>query len=269
MRLEADRASFRYPRQPLCLHRVSLGVDSGDLVFLLGANGSGKSTLLGLLAGTRRPASGAVCLDGRLLSAQAPRERAKVVGTVPQFVEPAFAFRVEEAVALGRVPYVGLFSRPGREDRLAVERALDAVGLTPLRLRPTNRLSGGERQLVWIARGLAQGAKFLLLDEPTAHLDPHHESQLFAVLRKLTAAGTAMVVASHHPANALLYATRVAVLNAGRLIASGPTAETVTADTLRAAYGLDFSIVVGPAGEQAVVPRPAGASFASPGIKTT
>ncbi len=255
MRLEADRASFSYRRGAPCLRRVSFAVETGEIAFVLGANGSGKTTLLGCLAGTRRPTAGAVLLDGRPLSHLSPRERAKRIGGVPQFNEPAFAFSVEDTVALGRAPYVGLFSHPGREDRMAVERALDAVGLTSLRRRSITRLSGGERQLVWIARGLAQGAGCLLLDEPTAHLDPQHEHALFAVIERLAAGGAAFAVASHHPGSALLYASRVTLLKEGRVLCSGAPSETMTADTLRAAYGMEFLIVGETDGERAVVPR--------------
>ena len=266
MKLEADRISYAYRRRgALSLRRVSLTVETGEIAFVLGANGSGKSTLLSLLAGMRHPAAGAVRLDGQLLDALAPRERAKRVGVVPQFHDPVFSFSVEETVALGRAPYVGLFSRPGREDKLAVERALDAVGLTALRRRPTTRLSGGERQLVWIARGLAQGAGCLLLDEPTAHLDPQHEHGLFAVVRRLAAGGAAFVVASHHPGSALLYATRVTFLKNGAMLSSGSPAETITGDVLREAYGMEFLVVTGSEGERAVVPRLRSASAASTG----
>jgi iron complex transport system ATP-binding protein len=174
---------------------------------------------------------------------------------VPQLHDPAFPFSVEETVALGRAPYVGLFSRPSREDRLAVERALDVVGLTALRRRSTMRLSGGERQLVWIARGLAQGASCLLLDEPTAHLDPQHEHALFAVVRRLAADGAAFVVASHHPGSALLYATHVTFLKGGAVLRSGPPEKTITANALRETYGMEFIVVTGQEGERAVVPR--------------
>jgi iron complex transport system ATP-binding protein len=262
VKLEAERVSFAYRKEAPCLHRVSFAIESSEIAFILGPNGSGKTTLLGCLDGTRRPASGTVLLDGHPLSALSLRERAKRLGRVPQLHEPAFAFSVEETVALGRVPYVGLFSRPGREDRLAVERALDAVGLAKLRRRPVSRLSGGERQLVWIARGLAQGASCLLLDEPTAHLDPHHEQAVFEVVQSLAADGAAFVVASHHPESALLYATRVAFLREGRLLASGGPAETVNADVLRAAYGMEFLIITGRNGERAIVPRTA--SVATP-----
>ncbi len=256
MRLEADRVSYAYRRgETLSLRRVSLAVETGEIAFVLGANGSGKSTLLSLLAGMNRPSAGAVRLDGQPLDALAPRERAKRVGVVPQFHDPVFPFSVEETVALGRSPYIGLFSRPGREDRLAVERALDAVGLASLRRRPITQLSGGERQLAWIARGLAQGAGCLLLDEPTAHLDPQHEHGLFGVVRRLAAGGAAFIIASHHPGSALLYASRVTFLKDGAALCSGTPQETITAGVLREAYGMEFLVVTGSEGERAVVPR--------------
>jgi iron complex transport system ATP-binding protein len=255
MRLEADRVSFAYGRGDPCLRRVSLSVETQEIVFILGANGSGKTTLLGCLAGMKRPTDGKVVLDGRPLCALAPRERAKRIGVVPQLHDPAFPFSVEETVALGRAPYVGLFSQPSRDDRLAVERALDAVGLTALRRRSTMRLSGGERQLAWIARGLAQGADCLFLDEPTAHLDPHHEHALFAVVRRLAADGATFVVASHHPGTALLYATQVTFLKEGAILRSGRPEEAITADTLRQVYGMEFAVVTGQEGERAIVPR--------------
>jgi iron complex transport system ATP-binding protein len=264
MKLVADRVSFAYRKEAPCLHRVSLTVESGGIAFVLGPNGSGKTTFLGCLAGTRRPTSGSVLLDGHPLSELSLRDRAKRIGRVPQFHEPAFAFSVEETVALGRASYVGLFSRPGREDRLAVEWALDAVGLARLRRRSILRLSGGERQLVWVARGLAQGARCLLLDEPAAHLDPQHEHTLFAVVQSLAADGAAFAVASHHPGSALLYATRVAFLRDGRVLASGTPAETVTTDILRAAYGMDFLIVTGGDGERAIAPRVTGSVIPGP-----
>lgn len=261
MRLEADGISYAYHRRgALSLRRVSMAVETGDIAFVLGANGSGKSTLLSLLAGMKHPAAGAVRLDGQLLDALTPAERAKRVGVVPQFHDPVFSFSVEEAVAMGRAPYVGLFARPGREDKLAVERALDAVGLAALRRRPTTRLSGGERQLVWIARGLAQGAGCLLLDEPTAHLDPQHEHGLFAVVRRLASSGAAFVVASHHPGSALVYASRVTFLKSGAMLCSGTPGETITSDVLREAYGMEFLVVTGSEGESAVVPRLRGAA---------
>jgi len=255
MKLEADRVSFAYGRGSPCLHRVSFAIEAREIAFILGANGSGKTTLLGCLAGTRRPTNGTVVLDGRPLHALAARERAKRIGVVPQLHDPAFPFSVEETVALGRAPYVGLFSQPSREDRLAVERALDVVGLTALRRRSPMRLSGGERHLVWIARGLAQGASCLLLDEPTAHLDPQHEHALFAVVRRLATDGAAFVVASHHPGSALLYATHVTFLKGGAVLRSGPPEKTITANALRETYGMEFVVVTGQEGERAVVPR--------------
>ncbi|MEW5825524.1 MAG: ABC transporter ATP-binding protein [Candidatus Bipolaricaulota bacterium] len=255
MRLQARRLSYAYPQRPLCLRDVSFAVDCGWIGFLLGANGSGKTTLLGCMAGTRSPGKGEVLLDGVSLRALAPRERAKRIGVVPQFPDTTFAFRVEDAVGLGRAPYVGLLSQPGPEDRRAVAQAIEAVGLKALQGRSTAHLSGGERQLVWLARGLAQGADCLLLDEPTAHLDPAHEQAVFSVVQRLAARGATFLVASHHPETALLYGTHATFLREGAVIRSGSVGETITAAALREAYGMDFSVLVGSGGERSVVPR--------------
>ncbi len=254
MKLEARDLSYAYPHGPPCLHGVSLAAGPEGVTFLLGANGSGKSTLLACLAGTRTPTAGDVRIDGISLRSLIPRERAKRIGVVPQFPDAAFAYSVEDTVGLGRAPYVGLFSRPGREDRRVVERAIESVGLGRLRHRSMAHLSGGERQLVWIARGLAQGAGCLLLDEPTAHLDPCHEQDVFAAVGELAAGGATFVVASHHPETALLYGTHVAFLRDGTVVRSGPAQEAITPDALLQAYGMEFAILTGLAGERAVVP---------------
>jgi len=256
MRLEARGLAYAYPHSLPCLHDVVFAADRSGITFVLGANGSGKTTLLACLAGTRPPTAGDVFLDGIPLRSFTPRERAKRIGVVPQFPDATFVFRVEDAVSLGRAPYVGLFSRPGREDREAAAQAIDAVGLARLRHRSTARLSGGERQLVWIARGLAQGAGCLLLDEPTAHLDPRHEQEVFAVVQRLAEAGATFVVASHHPETALLYGTHVTFLREGAVVRSGRAQDAITPDALQEAYGMEFLIVTGAHGERAVVPRP-------------
>jgi iron complex transport system ATP-binding protein len=255
MRLEVSRLSYAYSRRSPCLEGVSMAVEGGQIAFVLGANGSGKTTLLACFAGTRRPTAGVVLLDGRPLRAFAPRERAKRIGVVPQFHDSAFVLSVEDAVSLGRAPYIGLFSHPGREDRLAVERALDAVGIASLRHRSLSHVSGGERQLAWIARGLAQGAQCLLLDEPTAHLDPQYEHAVFDVVRRLAGEGAAFLVVSYHLEAALLYAANVTFLRDGRVLASGSPLETITSDVLSRAYDMEFHIVAGCDGERAIVPH--------------
>jgi iron complex transport system ATP-binding protein len=255
MRLEADALSYAYVPGIQVLKDVSLSVDSGEVVFVLGANGSGKTTLVECLSGFRRPLTGTVHVDGRLLVRMPQRERARHLGLVPQIHEPVFDYTVGEVVLMGRAPYLGVFSRPGREDWSEAHRALRMVGLHKLRGRPYTETSGGERQLALIARGLAQGAACLLMDEPAAHLDPHHQHEIFSVIVQLAGEGFSFLVTSHQPNNALLYADRAMFLTDGSVGSQGTAAEVITEATLRAAYQMEFEIIEGPAGSRAVLPR--------------
>jgi iron complex transport system ATP-binding protein len=255
MRLTASSISYAYVRGEEVLKRVSLSLTDGEVAFVLGANGCGKTTLLECLSGLRQPTSGTVLVDGRPLSRLAPRERAQGIGVVPQLHEPAFAFTVAEAVLMGRAPQLGLFARPGSSDRAIVDDALAAVGIVAMRNRAYTEISGGEQQLVLIARGLAQGASCLLMDEPAAHLDPHHQHGILGIVRRLAAGGRSFVVTSHQPDNAFLYAHSVLLLVAGATHSYGRPVEAITEESLRAAYGIEFEIVRGQTGARAVVPR--------------
>jgi len=254
-RLVAESVAFAYRQGRDVLRDVSLSVGAGETLFVLGANGGGKTTLLDCLAGLRAPRSGRVLLDGDPIDRLTASERAKRIGLVPQIHEPVFDYTVGEVVLMGRTPHLGLFARPGRRDGAAVDRALDAVGLRALRDRIYTAISGGERQLALIARGLAQGAACLLMDEPAAHLDPRYQHQVFEAVTRLTSEGFSFVVASHQPNHAFLYADRAAFLVGGRIETAGPPADTVTEETLRAAYGLEFELTRGSAGSRAVLPR--------------
>lgn len=255
MRLVADRICYAYRPGNDVLHGVSLAVDESRILFVLGANGSGKTTLLDCLSGVRTPRSGSIAVDGIRLTDLSVRERARRIGVVPQLHEPVFSYTVGQAVLMGRAPHLGLFARPGREDWEAVVRALDAVGVTGLRDRPYTGISGGERQLVLIARGLAQGAGCLLMDEPAAHLDPHHQHNVLSVVRQLADEGFSFVVTSHHPNNALLYADEVVFLADGSSTTHGAPEVAITEESLRAAYEMEFEIVRGTDGTRAIVPR--------------
>ena len=255
MRLAADRIRYAYHLGDDVLRDVSLSIDEGQSLFVLGANGSGKTTLLDCLSGVRAPRSGRVTIDGIRLGDLSVRERARRIGVVPQLHEPVFAYTVGQAVLMGRAPHLSLFARPGKEDRDAVTRALDAVGAAELRNRPYTGISGGERQLVLIARGLAQGAGCLLMDEPAAHLDPHHQHDVLSIVRQLTDEGFSFVVTSHHPNNALLYADEVVFLADGVSIVRGAPEVAITEEALRTVYRMEFEIVRGTRGTRAVVPH--------------
>ncbi len=196
------------------LDGVSLSVAAGEMIGLIGPNGAGKTALLRLAVGFEEPDAGEVRIDDSVISTLPAAERARRLAYLPQQPETAWPITVAQAVALGRLPH-------GDRDTGAVERALDAVGMSDFRDRPLTRLSGGERALVLLARALAVEAGLLLLDEPTANLDPAHQLRVMDVLRKRADHGDAVVVVMHDLSLATRSCDRLAVLHKGRIAADG------------------------------------------------
>jgi iron complex transport system ATP-binding protein len=259
MHLEARQVSYAYvPGQPV-LHNISLKLEAGETLYLLGRNGSGKTTLLSCLAGLFRPDSGQVLLDGKDIHLYPPGERARRVGLIPQIHTPAFAYSVREMVVMGRTPHLGLFGSPSRADYRIADEALEQVGLSDLQERPYTEVSGGERQLVLIARGLAQKCDILLMDEPSAHLDLSNQHRVLEVVDQLARQGLSFIISSHAPNNALSYADRVLLLKQGNIMAYGPPQETLTESSLSSAYGMQTEVfyeqVNGKDTPRAILPR--------------
>jgi iron complex transport system ATP-binding protein len=254
MRLLARDLVYAYvPGRPV-LRGITLEIRFGETAFLLGPNGSGKTTFLDCIGGLRSPAGGDVLLDDRPLSSFSVRDRARRVGYVPQFHEPPFNFTAWEVVLMGRAPYVRWLSEPRAKDRAAADDALGVLDLTGFRDRPYYTLSGGERRLVLVARGLAQGASFLLLDEPDAHLDPANQHRVLRAVEGVVADGLGVAITSHSPNNALLYADRVALFAQGQVLAQGVPADVVSPTLLEQAYGIPFVMVGDGDGPRAVIP---------------
>jgi ABC-type cobalamin/Fe3+-siderophores transport system ATPase subunit/nucleoside-triphosphatase THEP1 len=243
-RLEASGVDYAYVAGRPVVQDVSVTVDAGEVVFLLGHNGSGKSSLLGCLAGLFRPTAGRVTLDGADVHSYAPAARARRLGMIPQLHVAAFAYDVLQVVLMGRAPHLGVFAAPGAEDEAIALDALALVGLTDFHDRRYTELSGGERQLVLVARGLAQRCDVLLMDEPDAHLDPRNQFRVLEVVSDLARQrALAVVVASHAPNSALMFADRVLLMRHGRTLAQGEVAETLTEEWLGAAYGMPTEVV--------------------------
>jgi iron complex transport system ATP-binding protein len=236
-RLEARAVSFAYTPERPVLAEVDLAVRSGDVVGVIGPNGSGKSTLLRILCGFLRPNSGRVLLDDRPLRSFTGRERARLVGFLPQTVTPAFALTAFEVVLLGRYPRIGPLGAPSAADRDVALRCMRETETESLRDRDFGTLSGGERQRVLVASILAQEPDLLLLDEPTAALDIHHQAEIFALLRRLARNGYGVGVVTHDLNVAGQFCDRLALLSSrARIVAQGSIAEVLTADLLTNAY---------------------------------
>ncbi|MFQ3610478.1 MAG: heme ABC transporter ATP-binding protein [Fimbriimonadales bacterium] len=216
---------------------VHLQVAPGEIVALIGPNGSGKTTLIRALARTLTPLSGTLTLDGRPYSDYRPTEFARRVGYAPQETPTEMGFRVEELVMMGRYPHQRGFWGATADDYAIVDEALAFVGLSALRHRLISQLSGGERQRVNLARALAQKAQYLLLDEPTAHLDLHHQVQLLSRLReRVVGEGIGILVSLHDLNLASEYADRVVLMAGGRLVAEGTPSEALQPEILESVY---------------------------------
>jgi len=244
MRLEAQHLNFAYLPGQTVLHDVSLTVEPGETLFILGRNGSGKSTLVSCLAGLIHPDSGGVTLDGEDIQSLSAAERARKVGLIPQTHTPAFGYTVREMVLMGRAPHLGWLGAPSREDHAIVDDALAQVGIFELADRPYTEISGGEGQLVLIARGLAQQCQVLLMDEPTAHLDLSNRHRVLEIVNQLSERGLSFVICSHSPNNALAYADRVLLLTGGWVTAQGGPENTLTESLLSSVYGIRTEVIL-------------------------
>ena len=254
--LQATDVSFAYTAGIPVLQQVSLGVERGQIVGLLGPNGSGKTTLLRILGGMLKPTSGSVSLDGQPLSALSRRELARRVSVVPQETHAAFDFTVLDIVLMGRYPHLGIFELEGIGDLEIAREALAATGTAELADRRFETLSGGEKQRVIIASAIAQSAGVMLLDEPTASLDLAYQLEVVSLLRGLNGTrSTTMVLCTHDLNLAAAVCHRVVLLKGGRVLASGTTQATLTSDTVFATYGVEADVRFHErAGHLAVVP---------------
>ncbi len=234
---------------------VDLDVAEGDCVAVLGPNGAGKSTLLRLLAGILPATSGTVELCGRPLAEWRRREVAQTVGFVPQSVSFAFPLTVAEVVQQGRAPHMGPWRPPSPRDHAAVAAALERVGLAGREDAAVQRLSGGERQLVLLARALASEPRLLLLDEPATALDVRHQLDLVAILRELIGEGVGAVVVVHDWNFALRIANRVAVLHRGRLWAAGAPVEVLRPELFREVFAVEVEMIERPGSVPVLVPH--------------
>jgi iron complex transport system ATP-binding protein len=226
------------------LRDITVVVAKGERVALVGPNGAGKSTLLRVLAGTLQPTAGRVELGGSPLASLDRAQVARRLAVVPQQSALPFAMRVEEVVALGRLPHEAPLRGPRPADKAAVAAAIDRVGLGHLLGRDARELSLGERQLVLLALAVAQAAPVMLLDEPTVHLDLRHQVEAMELLRDLNERdGTALVAVLHDLGLAAHFFPRLVIIDRGRIVADGPPDEVLTDERIREVFGVEPALV--------------------------
>jgi len=254
MKISVEQISAGYGNKTV-IHDISLEVASGEVICLLGANGSGKTTLFKTILGLIRPLSGKVCVDGEDIS-HWPRQRlAKTLGYVPQAHTPPFAYSVRDVVLMARSVHSGPFASPGKHDIAIAEEALDRLSILRLAHQRYTELSGGERQLVLIARALAQQAQILVLDEPTSNLDFGNQMLVLRHVKELAQGGLGLLMTTHFPDFAFLCATRVALMKKGKILAIDYPEKTLTQASLEEAYETPLRIADAGLGMRVVVPR--------------
>lgn len=253
MSLQAESLAYGYAEREIG-RDIALELGRGEVLALLGPNGHGKTTLLKTMLGLLAPKAGRLTLDGRPLAALAIAERARLLGYVPQAHAGTFAFDVFTVVLMGRTAHGGIFAAPSARDRAVAMAVLERLGITHLGRQPYTRISGGERQLVLIARALAQEPAYIILDEPTASLDFGNQGKVMAEIRRLAADGLGVLFTTHDPNQALRHADRVMLLRDGREIATGDAATMLTPERLEALYGAPIETVRDAAGRVAFLP---------------
>ena len=229
------------------LYEINLTLARGELLGVIGPNGSGKTTLIRCLSGVLKPSYGSITLANKNLEEFSDQERARNIAVVPQSVQLPPAFTILESVSLGRTPHLSWLGRMGAHDLEVVRRAMRSCSVEHLGDRRINELSGGEQQRVLLARALAQDCHVLLLDEPTAHLDLHHQVALLSLVRRMVKEqNLAALIAIHDLNLASIYADRLVLLMDGHVQASGKPSEVLTTETLQTAYQVPLQVHTNP-----------------------
>jgi iron complex transport system ATP-binding protein len=244
--VSVDRAKRRI------LSDITLDVLPGEVLALVGPNGAGKSTLLSTLSGEVVPTLGDAAIGGKPSRDYKPKELARLRSVLLQSNEVSFPFRVSQVVAMGRNPWAGTDEEANDDAR--VSDAMEQVGIAHLAERRFSELSGGERARVSLARVLAQDTDVMLLDEPTAALDLHHQDRVMQLVKSRAQGNRAVVVVVHDVSLAAAYADRIALIVEGRISALGSAADVLTREKLQAVYDVELHVIESPDGHPLVVP---------------
>lgn len=237
----AENLHFSYNNRPI-LKGVDLCIQEGSIVSLLGPNGTGKSTLMKLFLGLLPPKKGEVILKERALQSYSIKERALYISYVPQSTQVAFAFCALDIVLMGRIAFESWFQKPSKKDIDLSRAAMERLSILHLEKRTFQTLSGGEKQLVLIARSLAQGAKILVMDEPVSGLDYGNQLRLLETIMSLSKEGYTFLKSTHFPEHALMLGGYTYALKEGHILAHGVTTKTITEELINALYNTNITL---------------------------
>ena len=242
-KIEVVNGCYSYNHKDMIWENVNLQVNEGECVCLLGANGCGKTTLLHTMCGTNPITKGQVLVNGKDIQSYSITDLAKTVGIVYQDHTVSFPYTSLEVVRMGRAPYLNMFQTPSREDTLLAYEIMKELGIADIADKSYSNISGGQRQLVLIARTLCQQPDVILFDEPTSHLDFKNQAIVMKTLQKLSAKGMTIVMTSHFPSHAWQVGTKVVLMGKGGIIAQGSPEEIMTEDNLSDIYDVRVRIV--------------------------
>lgn len=222
---------------------VSCSADHGDILCLLGPNGCGKTTLFRLMLGSIQTSGGRICIDGQDTKQLSPKELASLIAYIPQYHTPIFAYTVLDVVIMGRAAHFSAFDTPKKSDREAAFAALEKVNALHLANKKYTALSGGQRQLVLIARAICQSAKVFVMDEPAASLDYANHQLLMDVVEDLAEKGYCVVMSTHSPEHPASIGTKVLMMKEGTAAAFGTPKEVITPDNLEKVYDIEMDVI--------------------------
>lgn len=241
MKLELNHAMCGYGLRTV-LNDISFKVGTGDILCLLGPNGVGKTTLFKSILGFLKLQGGEILLNGEDIQ-NWPRNRlAKAIGYVPQAQTTPFPFNVLDVVVMGRAAHLGMFTPPTKKDIAIAEEALETLNVSFLKDRIYTEISGGERQMVLIARALTQQPKILVMDEPTSNLDFGNQVRVLEQINHLSKKGLTVIMTSHFPNHAFICSTKVVIIQKNSVFKQGSANEVLTEENLKAAYGIELKI---------------------------
>ena len=224
------------------LKGISFDTRYGEFISVLGPNGVGKSTLFRCLLGLAKPTGGEVTVDGEKIAELSPAQQARKMAYIPQSHHPLFNFSVLDMVLMGTTSQLGRFSAPGKYQEKLALAALERMGILDLKDRGCGQISGGERQLVLIARAIAQQAKILVMDEPSANLDFGNKLRVMKTVKGLTEDGYTIIQSTHDPEQAYLYSDKILALHGGRVLSWGTPQEVMTESLISTLYGVDVEV---------------------------
>lgn len=244
--LEIKNAVFGYRKKhgnKVIIDNISFGLQRGELLCILGANGAGKTTMYRTVLGFIELLGGQVIIDGQDISELSRVQLARKIAYVPQYHTPPFPYSVSDVVLMGRNAHLPQFASPGKEDLKIAEQMMERMGITCLKGEVYTEVSGGERQMVLIARALAQQSDYILMDEPTANLDFGNQVRVLRILRDLAKEGIGICFTSHNPSHALNVGSSVLAIKDSTHVYKGSAEQVITAEVLKDMYDVDAKIV--------------------------